>query len=105
MKKVVSIFILLSFLSKAATLPSIVFKENKGQWPEKVLFGSDSEPFMPEMNWEETGWLTAQTARKALAIALTGMMNDGEITREQASKLAHMVLRENAIKLYGLPSK
>jgi len=74
-------------------------------YPEKVLFGSDSEPFMPEMNWEETGWLTAQTARKALAIALTGMMNDGEITREQASKLAHMVLRENAIKLYGLPSK
>jgi hypothetical protein len=74
-------------------------------FPEKVLFGTDSEPFMPEMNWEETGWLTTQTARRALAIALTGMMNDGEITREQASHLARMVLRENAIKLYGLPEK
>jgi len=29
------------------------------------------------------------------------MMNDGEITRERAGELARMVLRENAIKLYG----
>ena len=28
-------------------------------------------------------------------------MNDGEITREHALELARMVLRENAIKLYG----
>ncbi|MBP7810033.1 MAG: gliding motility-associated C-terminal domain-containing protein [Bacteroidia bacterium] len=40
MKKVVYIFILFCFLSKAKT-PSIVFKENKGQWPEKVLFGAE----------------------------------------------------------------
>jgi hypothetical protein len=30
------------------------------------------------------------------------MMNDGEITRDRALELARMVLRENAIKLYGL---
>jgi hypothetical protein len=74
-------------------------------FPEKVLFGTDSEPFTPETNWEESGWLTTQTARKALAIALTEMMKDDEITREQASNLARMVLRENTIKLYGLQSK
>jgi hypothetical protein len=33
------------------------------------------------------------------------MMNDGEITREQAIMLAKMVLRENANKLYHFGSK
>jgi len=37
-----------------------------------------------------------------LALALSGMVNDGEITRERAVELARMVLRENAVKLYGL---
>ena len=46
--------------------------------------------------------MTATTGRQALAIALTGMMNDGEITRERAIELANMVMRENAVKLYGL---
>jgi hypothetical protein len=30
------------------------------------------------------------------------MVNDGEITRERALELARMVLRGNAMKLYGL---
>jgi len=46
--------------------------------------------------------MTSTTGRKALALALTGMVNDKEITRERAIELARMVLRENAIKLYGL---
>lgn len=46
--------------------------------------------------------MTNKTAREALAIALTGMMNDGDIARERALELARMVLRENAIKLYAL---
>jgi hypothetical protein len=33
------------------------------------------------------------------------MMQDGEITRERALKLAHMVLHDNAAKLYGLRPK
>jgi gliding motility-associated-like protein len=40
MKRIGYIFIIISFLSKAGT-PSIIFKENKGQWPEKVLFGTE----------------------------------------------------------------
>ena len=74
-------------------------------FPEKVLFGTDSEPFAPAWSWEETGWLTTKTAREALALALTGMIADGEITRERASELARMVMRENAVRLYGLEAK
>ena len=72
------------------------------QWPEKVLFGTDATPNTDETSWEETGWIASQTAREALAIALTGMIQDGEITRARASELAKMVLRDNAKKLYGL---
>jgi uncharacterized protein len=70
-------------------------------YPEKILFGTDASPTFPEIGWEETGWLATQTARQALGLALTGMMNDGEITRDRALELARMVLRENAAKLYG----
>jgi len=66
------------------------------------MFGTDLFPGTPEINWEEIGYMTATTGRQALAIALTGMMNDGEITRERAIELANMVMRENAVKLYGL---
>jgi len=47
-------------------------------------------------------WLASDSARQALAIALTGMITDGQITRSRASELARMVLRENALKLYGI---
>jgi hypothetical protein len=70
-------------------------------YPEKVMFGSDLYPNTPEINWEEIGWQTTQSGRGALAIALTGMMEDGEITRERALELAHMALHDNAAKLYG----
>ncbi|HVS21954.1 MAG TPA: amidohydrolase family protein [Pyrinomonadaceae bacterium] len=70
-------------------------------YPDKVLFGTDAFAFDPAIDWGEIAWLSNTTARQALALALTGMMNDGEITRDRASELARMVLRENAIKLYG----
>jgi hypothetical protein len=70
-------------------------------YPEKILFGTDASPSFGEIGWEETGWLAAVTAREALALALTGMMEDKEISRERAVELARMVLRENAKKLYG----
>ncbi len=73
-------------------------------YPEKVLFGTDLYPLTPQVNWEETGYQTESAGRTALAIALTGMMQDGEITRPQASAFAHMVLHDNAAKLYGLTS-
>jgi predicted TIM-barrel fold metal-dependent hydrolase len=71
--------------------------------PEKVLYATDAYPFAPpNSGWEETGYIADKTGREALGIALTGMMRDGEITRERALELARMVLRENARKLYGL---
>jgi predicted TIM-barrel fold metal-dependent hydrolase len=71
--------------------------------PEKVMFATDAYPFMPEMGWEEIGVMDTNKGRLALAIALTGMLRDGEISRPRASELARMVLRENARALYGLP--
>ncbi|MFN2532765.1 MAG: amidohydrolase, partial [Pyrinomonadaceae bacterium] len=71
---------------------------------EKVLFGTDTEDGVvsPDLGWEELGWVTTHTARQALALALTGMMNDGEVTREGALQIARMVMRDNAINLYSL---
>jgi hypothetical protein len=57
---------------------------------------------VPELDWEEIGWQTNDTARRALGIALTGMMRDGQITRAQALTFARDVLRDNAVRLYGL---
>ena len=74
-------------------------------YPDKILFGTDAFSFGPEVDWPEVAWLSNTSARQALALALTGMMNDHEITRAQAIELARMVLRENAIKLYGLTAK
>jgi len=71
-------------------------------YPEKILYGTDLSPGDPEMDWDVNGYVINRTARQALALALTGMMNDGEITRERALELARWVLRENAVKLYGL---
>ena len=76
------------------------------QWleyvPEKVMFATDAYPYLPEMGWEESGWIAARNGRLALAMALTGMLRDGEITRPRAGQLARLVLRDNARKLYGL---
>ncbi|PYS76895.1 MAG: amidohydrolase [Acidobacteria bacterium] len=70
--------------------------------PEKVMFGTDAFAITPEVGWEEVGWLSNKTGREALAIALTGMMRDGEVTRERASEIARMVMRDNAARLYEL---
>ena len=74
------------------------------EWfPEKVLFGTDLWPTgIPELDWEEIGWQTNDTARRALGIALTGMMRDGEISRAQAMAFARDVLHDNADRLYRL---
>ena len=74
-------------------------------YPKKVLFGTDLYPGTPEIGWEEIGWQTTQSERRALAIALTGMMNDHEITRAQAEMIARDVLRGNALRLYGWPDR
>lgn len=70
--------------------------------PEKIMFGTDAYPFNDALNWAEMAWLANRTGREALGLALTGMMQDGEITRERAIQLAKMVLHDNAAKLYSL---
>lgn len=74
-----------------------------GEWPDKVLFGTDAFDGGTEQGWEQVAWVGSTTARRALAISLTGMMRDNEISRDRAQQLARMVLRENAAALYGLP--
>ncbi len=73
------------------------------QFPDKVLFGTDAGPYGPPEGWEEVAWLSNTTARRALAMALTGMMRDGDVTRARALEIARMVLHDNAARLYGLP--
>ncbi len=76
------------------------------QWlevmPERILFGTDAGPWGPGVGLEQTSRVAAKTARAALGLALTGMMRDGEISRERALEIARMVLHDNAAKLYGL---
>jgi len=80
-----------------------VLRQWLGEWPDKVLFGTDAFDGGIEQGWEQVAWVGSSTARRALAIALTGMMRDGEISRDRAQALARMVLRENAASVYGLP--
>ena len=71
-------------------------------YPDKVLYGTDGYPFTTSLGWEESTWIANGNARHALAIALTGMLRDGEISREQAEAIAKEVLRGSAEKLYSL---
>ena len=95
----------LDYSAQSLLLPAAGLAGILREWlefvPEKVMFGTDAYPYSNEMGWEESGWIAARTARLALAIALSGMMRDGEISRQRALELARMVLRENARSLYG----
>jgi len=71
-------------------------------YPDKILFGTDAFNFTQEIDWPEVAWLSNNSARHALAIALTGMINDGEIDHAKAMEFARMVLHDNAAKLYGI---
>jgi hypothetical protein len=96
----------LDFSAQSLLLEPVALAGILREWlelaPEKVMFGTDAYPYSNEMGWEESGVMTAKTGRQALAIALTGMLRDGGISRARASELARMVLRENAKGLYGL---
>jgi uncharacterized protein len=70
--------------------------------PEHVMFGTDAGPFAPGLEWEETTIIGTQHARRALAIVLSEMVRDGTITRDRAKEIAELVLRKNAMQLYGL---
>ena len=72
-------------------------------FPEKVLFGTDGYPLSDDMGWDEATWIASRNGREALGLALTGMMKDGEVSRERAGEIAREVLRGNATKLYEVP--
>ena len=79
-----------------------VLRQWLGEWPDKVLFGSDAFDGGPEQGWEQVAWVGTTTARRALAMALTAMLRDGEISRPRAEELARMVMRQNALTAYDL---
>lgn len=74
------------------------------QWlelfPDKIVFGSDAYPFDPAIGAEEAYWLGVHSAREALATALAGMVEDGEVSEARALELAHGFLHDNAKRLY-----
>jgi predicted TIM-barrel fold metal-dependent hydrolase len=69
--------------------------------PEKVMYGSDASPLSQNVGWEETAWSGAKFGRQALGMAVTAMIDDGEISTERGKRIVHLVLRENARQLYG----
>jgi hypothetical protein len=72
-------------------------------FPDKVLYATDGYPFTDSLGWEEATFIANQNLRQALGLALTGMLRDHEITRDQAAAIARGVLHDNAAKLYGIP--
>jgi uncharacterized protein len=72
-------------------------------YPDKVVFGSDAFPFNEAIGAEESDWLAVETARTALAAALSGMILDGEVTEQQALQFAHGYLHDNAARIYPQP--
>lgn len=92
-------------LMLSPTVLAGVLRQWLGEFPDKVLFGSDAFDGGATQGWEQVAWVASMTTRQALAIALTGMLRDGEIDRDRAQALARMVLRENAVVAYGLTER
>jgi predicted TIM-barrel fold metal-dependent hydrolase len=73
--------------------------------PERVMFGTDAGPFGAGVGWEETTWIGSRKTRRALAIALTQMVDERVITASRAREIARLVLRQNAVDLYHLSAR
>ncbi len=73
-----------------------------GEWPGKVLYGSDAFDGGDTEGWDQVAWVASRNARRALAVALDRMVRDGDVTPARAREIARMVMRENAMKAYRL---
>jgi len=80
------------------------FKNTLKYWlttyPEKVSFGSDAFPFNEALGAEEAYWLSVKSSREALAAALAELVSEHAFSQEQAMKIAHGYLHDNAARLY-----
>jgi len=101
------------FQSPRATSKTIVAALDT--FPEKIMYGTDAYsdcsisklcgvPIRanPLAGWEEKAWLLDRAGRQAVGLALQSLFDDGRITAGRATELVQMVMRDNAIKLYGL---
>jgi hypothetical protein len=73
-------------------------------YPDKVVFGSDAFPFNDAIGAEESDWLAIESARKALAAALSRMILNGEVNEQKALQFAHAYLHDNAARIYNKTS-
>jgi uncharacterized protein len=72
-------------------------------YPDKVVFGSDAFPFSEAIGAEESDWLAIESARRALAAALSRMILNGEVSEQRALEFAHAYLHDNAARIYPEP--
>jgi predicted TIM-barrel fold metal-dependent hydrolase len=72
-------------------------------YPEKIVFGTDATGVSDLIDTEEAYWLATEGGRHALALALSDMVREGRCDETEALRLARLLLRDNAAKLYGLP--
>jgi uncharacterized protein len=72
-------------------------------YPDKVVFGSDAFPFSEAIGAEESDWLAIESARRALAAALSRMILNGEVSEQRALQFAHGYLHDNAARIYPAP--
>jgi hypothetical protein len=102
-----NVYLDISAMTLLYTPPKLaeVLREWLTQYPEKVLFGSDAAALGPDQGWELAAWIATKNGRAALALALTGMIREGEVSRARAEEIATMVMRTNAWKLYNLGLK
>jgi len=102
-----NVYLDISAMTLLYTPPKLaqVLRDWLTQYPEKVLFGSDAATFGPDMGWELAAWIATKNGRAALALALTDMIRDSEVSRARAKEIAMMVMRTNAGTLYKLELK
>jgi predicted TIM-barrel fold metal-dependent hydrolase len=62
----------------------------------KIIFGSGG------YSTPEIAWLAAKTSKIALSEVLGDAVRTGLMTSKQAQKAGHMILHDNALKMYGL---
>jgi hypothetical protein len=84
-------------------------------YPEKLMYGTDAysdrvfgmlSGLPPKANplhgWEEKAWIIDRTGRQGLGIALSGMLQDGQITAARANELINLVMRDTVTGFHRL---